>query len=51
MILGTMVGLFIGRYIPSFRPIFEIEIGPLPRKNGVLERLEALDVAIKGPAE
>jgi len=28
-----------------------IDIGPLLRKNGVLERLEALHVTIEGPAE
>lgn len=33
------------------KTIAVIDIGPLLRKNGVLERLEALHVAVEGPAE
>jgi hypothetical protein len=33
------------------KTIAVIDIGPLLRKNGVLERLEALHITIEGPAE
>ena len=33
------------------KTIAVIDIGPLLRKNGVLERLKALHVTIEGPAE
>jgi len=33
------------------KTIAVIDIGPLLRKNGVLDRLAALHVAIEGPAE